>query len=165
MSDSLQPHWLAHRAPLSMQFSMQEYWSGLPIPSSRRSSWPRDWTQISCIQTESLHLGIPGSSAGKESTCNKWDQGSIPGLGRSPGDGKGYPLQYSSLENSMGCIVQGVAKSWTRLSNFHSLFTIWATGEAQIQATFVQIRVCWTLSLFTAATLSEAINKLSPWGL
>ena len=45
--------------------------------------------------------------------------GSIPGLGRSPGEGKGYLLQYSDLENSMDCIVRGVAKSWTQLSNFH----------------------------------------------
>ena len=43
----------------------------------------------------------------------------IPGLGRFPGEGKGYPLQYSGLENSMGCIVQGVTKSWTGLSDFH----------------------------------------------
>ena len=42
----------------------------------------------------------------------------IPGLGRSPGEGKGYPLQYSGLENSTDCIVHGVAKSWTRLSNY-----------------------------------------------
>ena len=47
------------------------------------------------------------------------ETGSIPGLGRSPGEGKGYPLQYSGLENSMDCIVQGVTKSQTRLSNFH----------------------------------------------
>ena len=45
--------------------------------------------------------------------------GSIPGLERSPGEGKGYPLQYSGLENSMDRIVHGVAKSWTRLSDFH----------------------------------------------
>ena len=47
--------------------------------------------------------------------------GSIPGLGRSPGEGKGYSLQYSGLENSMDCIVHGVAKSRTRLSDFHYL--------------------------------------------
>ena len=46
--------------------------------------------------------GYPGDSAGKESACNAGDLGSIPGLGRSPGKGKGYPLQYSGLENSMG---------------------------------------------------------------
>ena len=54
--------------------------------------------------------------AGKESACDAGDLGSIPGLGRYPEEGKGYPLQYSSLENSMDCIV---TKSWTQLSNFH----------------------------------------------
>ena len=52
-------------------------------------------------------------SAGKESACNVGDLGSIPGLVRSPEKGKGYPLQYSGLENSMNCIVHGVAKSQT----------------------------------------------------
>ena len=64
-------------------------------------------------------LGFPGGSAGKESACNAGDLGSIPGLGRSPGEWKGYPLQYSGLENSMDCIVHGVAKSQTQLSDFH----------------------------------------------
>ena len=63
--------------------------------------------------------GFPHSSVGKESTCNAGYLGSIPGLGRSPGEGKGYPLQYSGLENSMDHIFQGVAKSRTQLSNFH----------------------------------------------
>ena len=58
-------------------------------------------------------------SAGKESTCNVGDLGSIPRLGRSPGEGNGYPLQYSGLENTMDCIVHGVAKSQTQLSNLH----------------------------------------------
>ena len=60
----------------------------------------------------------PLGSAGKESGCNAGDVRSIPGLGISPGEGKGHPLQYSSLENSMDCIVQGVSKSQTRLNNF-----------------------------------------------
>ena len=47
------------------------------------------------------------------------DLGSIPGLGRSPGEGQGEPLQYSGLENSMDCIVHEVAKSWTQQSDFH----------------------------------------------
>ena len=55
---------------------------------------------------------------------NAGDMGSIPGLGRSPGEWKGYPLQYSGLENSMDCIVHGVAKSWTRLSNLHFAFML-----------------------------------------
>ena len=63
-----------------------------------------------------------GSSADKESACNAGDLDLIPGLGRSPGEGNRYPLQYSGLENSMDCIVHGVAKSWTRLSDFHFHF-------------------------------------------
>ena len=64
-------------------------------------------------------LGFPCGSAGKEFACSVGDLGSIPGLGRSPGERNGYPLQYSGLENSMDCIVHGVAKSWTRLSELH----------------------------------------------
>ena len=63
--------------------------------------------------------GFPCGSAGKESTCKVGDLCSIPGLGRSPGEGKSYPLQYSGLENSMDCIVYGVTKSQTWLSDFH----------------------------------------------
>ena len=54
---------------------------------------------------------FPGGSAGKESARNAGDLGSIPGLGRSPGEGKGYPLQYSGLENPADCLVQGVSES------------------------------------------------------
>ena len=66
-----------------------------------------------------VSLGFPCGSAGKESTCNAGDLGSIPGLRRSPEEEKGYPLQYSGLENSMDCLVHGVAKNWTQLSNLH----------------------------------------------
>ena len=58
-------------------------------------------------------------SAGKESLCKSGDLGLIPGLGRSAGEGKGYLIQYSGLENSMDCVVHGVAKSWTLLGDFH----------------------------------------------
>ena len=68
-------------------------------------------------------LGFLCGSAGKESACNEGDMGSIPGLGRSPREGKGYPLQYSGLENSMVCVVYGVTKSRTRLRDFHFHFT------------------------------------------
>ena len=68
--------------------------------------------------------GFPAGSDGKESACNARDLGSIPGLGRSPGEGKGYSLQYSGLENSMDrgawrAIVHWVTKSWTELSDQH----------------------------------------------
>ena len=67
-------------------------------------------------------LGSPCGSAGKESTCDVGDLGLIPGLGRSSGEGKGYSLQYSGLENSMYCVVSGVANSQIWLSDFHFHF-------------------------------------------
>ena len=63
--------------------------------------------------------GFPDSSVDKESACNAGDPNLIPGSGRSPGEGKGCPLKYSGLENSMDCIVPEVTKSWTQLSLFH----------------------------------------------
>ena len=58
-------------------------------------------------------VGFPCGSAGKESACNEGDLGSIPGLRTSPGEGKGYTLQYSDLEKSMDSVVHGVTKSQT----------------------------------------------------
>ena len=72
-----------------------------------------------CDHMDYIMRAFPCGSAGKESVRNAEDLGSIPGLGRSPGEGKGYRLQYSGLENSMDCIVHGVTKSQARLSNFH----------------------------------------------
>ena len=70
----------------------------------------------------SVFLGFPGGSDGKESTCDVGGLGSIPGLGRSPGEGNGTPLQYSCLENPMDrgawwATVYGVTKSQTQLSD------------------------------------------------
>ena len=59
------------------------------------------------------------SSAGEESACNAGNLGLIAGLGRSPREWKGYPIQYSGQENSMECIVRGVSKSQTLLSDFY----------------------------------------------
>ena len=75
-------------------------------------------------------LGFPCGSAGKESAHNVGDLGSIPGLGRSPGEWKGFPLQYSGLENSKDHIVHGVANSRTQLSDFH--FPLLSEGRFQI---------------------------------
>ena len=67
--------------------------------------------------------GFPDSSAGKKSACNAdLIPGLTPGSGRSPAEGKGYPLQYSGLENSMDCVVHEVSKSWTGQSDFHFHF-------------------------------------------
>ena len=76
-------------------------------------------------------MGFPCGSAGKESICNAGDMSLIAGLGRSHGEGKGYPLQYSGLANSTDCRVHGVAKSWTRLSNCHLLSYIYVCGRAK----------------------------------
>ena len=64
-------------------------------------------------------MGFPAGSVVKNLPTNAGDTGSISDLGRSPGEGKGYPFQYSGLENSMDCKVLGVAKSLTRLNDFH----------------------------------------------
>ena len=75
---------------------------------------------IVCLPQLKGNQGFPDGSAGKESAFNAGDLGSTPGFGRAPGEGKGYPLKYSGLENPMDlCTVHGVAKSQTRLSDFH----------------------------------------------
>ena len=84
------------------------------------------------FSTPLLHLGFSDGSAGKESACSVGDLGLIPGLGRSPGEGKGYPLQYSGLENSTDCIVHEVAKSHTQLSDFHFFIYYVSKDEGDI---------------------------------
>ena len=98
--------------PPAMQRSCLDSWVG-KIP------WRKDGPPTP------VFLFFPGGLGGKFA-CNMGDLGSIPGLGRSPGEGKGYPLQYSCLKNYMDkgawqATVLGVAKSWTRLSDFHFL--------------------------------------------
>ena len=90
------------------------------MATDRNFTYKELW--VWCLST--MEHGFPCGSAGKESTHNEGDLGSIPGLGRSPGEGKGYSLQYSGLENSMGWTVHGVTKSPTRLSDFHFHFTM-----------------------------------------
>ena len=92
-----------------------------------RRSWFDSWVRKICWRRDRLpspvFLGFPCGSAGKESACNAGDLGLIPGLGRSPGEGNGHPVQYSGLENSMDCIAHGVSKSETQLS-LHSLLKL-----------------------------------------
>ena len=64
--------------------------------------------KLSELLFSTMCKGFPCDSVGKESTCNVGDLDLIPGLGRFPGEGNGYPLQYSGLENSMDCIVHGL---------------------------------------------------------
>ena len=80
------------------------------------------WVRSLGWEDSPVFLGFPCGSAGKESTCNEGDLGSIPGLGTPPGDWKGYPFQFSGLENSMDCIV---SRTW--LSDFHFHFVdLWS---------------------------------------
>ena len=76
-----------------------------------------------------LYQGFPGSSVGKESTCNAGGPGSPPGLGRSAGEGTGYPLQYSALENSIdyspwGCKESDMTATFTSLQECSGLLTV-----------------------------------------
>ena len=87
-------------------------------PWVRKIRWRRAW------QPTPVFLSFPYGSAGKQSACNTGDLGLIPRLGRSPGEGKSYLLQYSGLENATDCIVLGVAMSQTGLSDFHFHCTI-----------------------------------------
>ena len=94
-------------------------WTLLRHPFKFKTTFHRDSLGARYLLCISTYEGFPDSLAGKESTCNAGDLGSIPGLVRSPEEGKGYPLQYPDLENPMDCIVHGVAKSRTRLSDSH----------------------------------------------
>ena len=95
-------------------------------------------------------VGFPGGSAGKESPSNAGDLGLIPGLGRSPGEGKGYPLQYSGLENSMDCRLHGVTNSQIWLSNFHFIFSC-----HEVMGPDAMILVFWMLNFKPAFSLSS----------
>ena len=111
-----------------------------------------------------VFLGFPCDSAGKESTCNVGDLGSIPGLGRSPGEGKGYPLQYSGLEKSMDCIVYGVARSQTQLSDSLSLHRMLINLEGRTEMQTVNHRPCWCTGGAPWGLTVEA-DSASGWGL
>ena len=110
-----------------------------------------------------VFLGFPCGSAGKEFACNAGDLGSVPGLGRSPGEGKGFPLQYSGLEDSMDCTVHGVAKSRTWLSDFQFHFQ---TQLQVISATILCSHIYSHHILYTYYIYSiDLIYNLSIWTL
>ena len=118
----LKKYWLIYSLPLkNHRASLVARWSRIHLQCRRPQvdSWVRKVSWRRATLPTPVFLGFPGGSAGKESACNVGDLGLIPGLGRYPGEGNGYPLQYSGLENSVDCMVHGVTKSWTQLSNFH----------------------------------------------
>ena len=121
----------------------------------RKIPWRRDRLSTP------VFLDFPGGSGGKESACNEEDLSSVPGLGRSPGEGNGYPLQYSGLENSTDCIVHGVLKSQTGLSDFQYvamekikpsvlLFfsTLWLGAFLPLGCIFTEAQICFPFSMY-----------------
>ena len=107
---------------------------------------------------------FPGGSDGKASACSAGEPGSIPVLGRSPGEGNGNPLQYSCLENPMDggvwqAIVHGFAKSWTRLSDFTSL--IGASLVAQRLKHLPAMQETWVQSLSREDPLEKEMGTHS----
>ena len=104
-----------------------------------------------------IENGFSGSSAGKESTCNAGDLDLIPGLGRSPGEGNGYPLQYSGLKISMDCLVHGVSKGQTRLSDFQ--FSLALKTAMLLDGWLLRIRFL----LLLIYSFSTMLNKLPLW--
>ena len=116
----------------------------------------------------SIWLGFPCGSAGKESACNAGDLGSILGLGTSPGEKKGYPFQYSSLENSMDCIVHRVAKSQHDWVTFTSTFTLsieeclflWSFAGSQLffEGDKPTVNWSWIVSMYFSNLLSKIFS-------
>ena len=143
-----------------------------------RSRFSMKWA-ISLFPQISCHAGFPDGSDSKESGCNAGDPGLIPGLGRSPEEGNGNPLQYSCLENPMNrgtwrVIFYGVAKSRTRLSNWGFFFfqpSCWSafTGWGPSVACFTAFICCpsWTtlpteLTCFQSESYSRYHGAIQP---
>ena len=115
----------------------------------------------------SFPCGLSGKK--KNFSCNVGDLGSFSGLGRSPGEGKGYPLQSSGLENFMDCMVHGITKSRIRLSNFHFhytlfytvvLFLVWTHGDWFLQLYSSFSKILWLSGAFYVFT--HIFKKLCP---
>ena len=121
---------------LSEAFSIGSWWRACLITRAASHCLPP--VLVPSIASTLPALGFPGGSAGKESACNAGDLGLIPELGRSPGEEKGYPLQYSDLENSMDSTVHEVTESQTRLSNFHFHFSNISPDRTQTQVLRLQ---------------------------
>ena len=104
-----------------------------------------------------VFLGFLCGSAGKKSTCNGGDLGLITELGGSSGEGKGYPFQYSGLENSMDSTVHGVRKSQTQLSEFHSLSSWYREGETPLHREIFFLNINFPYVRGTSTLFSELL--------
>ena len=178
LSTALWCQGLWHQLPLGASLSHQNQNLGNQ-PSSRKLNRNGGNNKVRFCAVI-IRGGLTCSSSDKESTCNVRDLGSIPGLGRSPGEGKGYPLWYSGLENSMDCVVHEVSKSWTQLSDlrfhFSHLWIHWhlfskadlkvlmamAMGRADLHCLFVFPHYIKHILQITLASLTSALwNQIS----
>ena len=109
---------------------------------------------------------MTGGSDGKESVCSKGDPGSIPGLGRSPGEGNSYPHQYSSLENSMDSgawrtIAHRVTKSQTQLSDFHFLTSFLPTVALTKRLIYAKFSaLCFICDLYALCCVPQSCQTV-----
>ena len=120
---ALEKGMVTHSSVLVWRIPVMREPGGLPFCEVAQNRTQLKW--LSNRSSICEKLGFPCGSAGKECTCNAGDLVSIPEWGGSSGEGKSYSLQYSGLKNSMGCIIYGVAKSRTRLSDFHYNYYTW----------------------------------------
>ena len=123
----------------------------------RQVRWSSTPISLRTFQFVVIHLGFPCGSASKESTCNVGALSSIPGLRRSPGEGKGYPLQYSGLENSTDCIVHGVARvrhNWATFTSLEHSLALPFGGALPFLGTGMKIELfqscghCWIFQIW-----------------
>ena len=127
----------------AMQETPVQFWVG-------KIHWRRDRLPTP------VFLGFLCGSAGKESACNVGNLGLIPGLGRSPEEEKGYPLQYSGLENSMDYTVHGVTKSQTWLSDLYFTHYIYLMFSSKWFMYFFNVSFDFTLIYFSSHSQGEA---------
>ena len=135
------PWWLVKNPPAMQEILVQSW--------VRKICWRRDRLPIP------VFLGFPCDSAGKESTCNVGDLGSVSGLGRSPGEGKGYPLQYSGLENLGLSGSQTVGHKWATFSftfilnhNIRAVYDKWILWDKSIISILSNINLfVWLLRI------------------
>ena len=135
-----------------MRLPRQEYWSRLPFPSPGYTQYPK--------LLLSIYL-FPGSSAGKESSCNAGDPGSIPGSGRSPREGMGYPFQYSwaSVVAQMVKNLPTVKETWLQSLGWEDPLEKRTATHSSILAW----RISWTVSSMGCDFPVRSAGSLQAW--
>ena len=166
-----------HSSVLAWRIPGTEEPGGLPSMGSHRVR--HDWSDLAAAAELRCcplidDFGFPGGSDGKESACNASDPGSFPGSGRSPGEGNGYPLQYSCQENPMDrgawwATVHGVPKSWTQLSNTFTfsflakLWKFWTSVSSSINWERLTLGSTWRVNAITYIKYAWCLMGVGWW--